>query len=649
MAFSKTSLNTLDILSLVKSIKDILIFSFLSKAYLTQLGLILKLRKEDQDYSLLIDPEGWFFLTRYLPEETILNEFIRMLRTKLEGKKIINIAMPYFDRYIRIDFEDEFSLHVEFMRGGNIVLTEKGIVKIDYKFDRKRFKVNSQYVLPPLNRYNPSEINIEEIITELRNSKGNLVASLWKILGIPPEISNEACYELNIDKNLLPKNLEKEKLSIIINKIKQLIDNYLNVSNPLIVLDFNQQYETVLNNNLKIFSEYKKIPFEDFNKAIEEYFLKYKEYKIKLQEEKEKEKMLEKKVRLIEELTSTINSLNEENKKIKEFIDILKSNYEFYDKIFKKIQEKINNKDWKSVKEIINNELKIEPVLINEIDLKSKKIKLNYKDTVIYLDLLKNLYENINDLYNEIKENKQKINKIENKLIELKETKEELKESKVIKLKEITRRYWYENYLWFITTSGILAVAGRDSSQNESLIKKRINDEDLVFHADIHGSPFLLLKAKGKNVSEKDILEAAQFVASYSSAWKGGLRAIDIYWVKPEQVSKQAPSGTYLPKGSFMIYGKKNYIRNVPLELAIVIDENKTLNILPSVCVEERLKIILVPGMMEKEKVIDKIIKILKEANIEFDEKQAREFLNRNLPKGGFDILKNTFTSTKNK
>jgi predicted ribosome quality control (RQC) complex YloA/Tae2 family protein len=624
-----------------------LIYSFLSKAYLTNLGLILRLRKEDQDYLLLIDPEGWFFLTKYLPEETISNEFIRMIRKMLEGKKIIDIATPYFDRYIRIDFEDDLSLHIEFMRGGNIVLTEKGIVKTDYKLDRKRFKVNSQYTLPTLNKYNPYELNIEDIITELLSSKGNLIASLWKILGIPPEISNEACYELNIDKNLLPKNFEKEKLTILLNKIKVLIDNYLKSSNPIIVLDSNQKYETVLNSDLKIFSKYNKIFFEDFNKAIEEYFLKYKEYKIKLEEMKEKEKVFEKKVKLIEELKSTINSLNEENKKIKEFIDYLNSNYDLYDNIFKKIQEKINNKDWEGVKEIINNELRIK-LPINEIDLKSKKIKLSYKETLIYLDLLKNLYENINELYSKIKENKRKINKIENKLIELKET-EETKESKVIKLKEITRKYWYENYLWFITTSGILAVAGRDSSQNESLIKKRIEKEDLVFHADIHGSPFLLLKAKGKNVSDKDIFEAAQFVASYSSAWKGGLRAIDVYWVKPEQVSKQAPSGTYLPKGSFMIYGKKNYVKNVPLELAIAVDENKNLIILPSARVEERQKIILVPGIMEKEKVIEKIMKILKEANIEFDEKQAREFLNRNLPKGGFDILKNTFILTKNK
>ena len=32
------------------------------------------------------------------------------------------------------------------------------------------------------------------------------------------------------------------------------------------------------------------------------------------------------------------------------------------------------------------------------------------------------------------------------------------------------------------------------------------------------------------------------------------------YWVRPDQVSKTAPSGEYLTVGSFMIRGKKNFL-----------------------------------------------------------------------------------------
>lgn len=39
------------------------------------------------------------------------------------------------------------------------------------------------------------------------------------------------------------------------------------------------------------------------------------------------------------------------------------------------------------------------------------------------------------------------------------------------------------------------------------------------------------------------------------------------YWVHAEQVSKTAETGEYLPTGSFMIRGKKNFIQPSKLEL----------------------------------------------------------------------------------
>ncbi len=48
--------------------------------------------------------------------------------------------------------------------------------------------------------------------------------------------------------------------------------------------------------------------------------------------------------------------------------------------------------------------------------------------------------------------------------------------------------------------------------------------------------------------------------------------AVDVYWVSPEQVSKSPPSGQRLKKGAFMIHGSKNYVRNVPLRVAVGVE-----------------------------------------------------------------------------
>ena len=87
--------------------------------------------------------------------------------------------------------------------------------------------------------------------------------------------------------------------------------------------------------------------------------------------------------------------------------------------------------------------------------------------------------------------------------------------------------------------------------------------------ADIIGAPFVIIKTEGREISEQTIKEAAEFAAAFSSAWKEMFSAVDVYWVHPDQVSKTPPSGEFLSKGSFMIYGKKNYLRKISLRTTI--------------------------------------------------------------------------------
>jgi hypothetical protein len=45
--------------------------------------------------------------------------------------------------------------------------------------------------------------------------------------------------------------------------------------------------------------------------------------------------------------------------------------------------------------------------------------------------------------------------------------------------------------------------------------------------------------------------------------------AEDAYWVEPDQVTQNPESGEYLPKGSFVIRGDRNYMKNLPVAAAI--------------------------------------------------------------------------------
>jgi predicted ribosome quality control (RQC) complex YloA/Tae2 family protein len=147
---------------------------------------------------------------------------------------------------------------------------------------------------------------------------------------------------------------------------------------------------------------------------------------------------------------------------------------------------------------------------------------------------------------------------------------------KKVIVKEHISKEWYERYRWFITTDGLLVIGGRDASSNSALIRKHLTEHDIVFHAEVHGSPFFIMKNAATFVATPESIinnsslhQVAQATISFSRAWKDGLSSADAYWVMPEQVKKGAPTGQFLPKGSFVIEGKRNYLKGIELRLAI--------------------------------------------------------------------------------
>lgn len=188
----------------------------------------------------------------------------------------------------------------------------------------------------------------------------------------------------------------------------------------------------------------------------------------------------------------------------------------------------------------------------------------------ITLDVSKSVEKNAETYFEKAKKSRKKIGgakeaveKAKKKLFEVKKKteKEEKEEEEKAKKKE-RKQHWYEKFRWFITSDGFLVIGGRDATSNEIVIKKHTEEEDIVFHTDMAGSPFFVIKSEGKKITETALKEAADATCSFSRAWKLGLLAQSVFYVKPEQVSKTPNPGEYLGRGAFMIRGKTNYIEN---------------------------------------------------------------------------------------
>ena len=141
-------------------------------------------------------------------------------------------------------------------------------------------------------------------------------------------------------------------------------------------------------------------------------------------------------------------------------------------------------------------------------------------------------------------------------------TKQALKEvaikTSIVKARRI---YWFEKFFWAISSENYLIIAGRDAQQNELIVKRYMKPGDVYVHGDLHGASTVVVKNSqpGQDIPPRTLEEAANMAVCYSTAWEAKI-VTRAWWVRPEQVSKTAPSGEYLTVGSFMIRGKKNYL-----------------------------------------------------------------------------------------
>ncbi len=226
----------------------------------------------------------------------------------------------------------------------------------------------------------------------------------------------------------------------------------------------------------------------------------------------------------------------------------------------------------------------------------------------IEIDLTKTATQNMTFLYEKAKQLKEKEKRIEE---EIEKTKELIKNRKMQinkkqEVKKIRKKEWYEKFHFSFTSKHKLMIGGRSAKENDLLVKKYFEQNDLFFHADIHGASVVILK-KGKEANEEEMQECAQFTACYSKAWKLHLASIDVYALEKEQVLKGDES-TFVPTGSFVLKGKRKWMKNVELALTITKEQDRAM-VFPARM--NKKGVVIKPGKEEKNKIAKKIAKML--------------------------------------
>ena len=645
----KKEFSSFDITATIKELKTIIVDSRVNNIYqLNEKTIIFKLHKTNKPPMRVVMETGRrLHATSYAEENpTEPPAFCMVLRKYLRGAWVAGIDQYEFERIVTVSFRTKtglLKLTVELFGEGNIILTnEQDVIIHALAFKRMRdrdilHKVVLQ--LPPSSGKNPFKVTQSELEEALKNAgETEVVRTIARFLGVGGVYSEEILLRANVDKIKHSNTLTTVEVIGVFEGLQGLL---LAVSSihlePCIVLGEDDDFLDVVPLRLKRYEGFKMKVYDSFNKALDEFYLRVitAERGFASVEVGKLKKEVERLRRVVVDQEKSIHEDEAKAERDKLIGDTIYAHFnelqKFQDQL---IKDNNHGKDWITlITEVlaVKKTGKIPEAYIESFDGKNLALNLCMDNFHLSLSLRHSLFDNAAKYYDmgkkykqksagaltALEDSKKKLAKIERELREAEELKSlkptEIMEALYKRKVEMENKKWYEKFRWCTSSDGFLVVAGKDAVSNEVLIKKYTTKEDVVFHAEITGAPFVVIKVEGKTVSEQALREAGELAASFSRAWRENAGSVDVYWVKLDQLSKSGPAGESVPHGAFFIIGKRNWMRNVPLRVAvgIIVGEETSFVGGPADAVKAKTKayVVIVPGDLAGKELLKQILR----------------------------------------
>ena len=570
--------------------------------------LLFKLHKTDKPPLRLVMEAGRrLHLTAYSLEKPLTPPaFCMALRKYLRNAWLSSVEQYEFERIVQVHFETSIGrlkLVLELFGVGNIILTSEKdeiLQALVFKHMRDRNILRGEgYKFPPSLGKNPLKVTREEVEVALKGCGDiEVVRAIARFLGVGGVYAEEILLRAEIEKTKHCQQLSNTELASVYDALQSLLSVLTdNKFEPQIILDVDGAFLDAVPFKLKRYEPFKSKPYSSFNEALDEFYLsataakKAAEVGGKVGELKREEDKLK---RVVAEQEKTVHDAMEKAEHDKKIGDaIYAHSMEFQELLDRFASAKNQGKDWSTlINEVLNSKRSgVSPASFFEsFDARNLAINVCAQELCFGLSVRRTLFENAAEYYDRSKKNKQKaagaLAAMEESRRKLAKAEQRIREAESAQSalpselreefakRKVESKEWFEKFRWFTSSDGFLVVAGKDATSNEVLVKKHAAKDEVVFHADITGAPFVVVKTEGKTPSEQALRQAGEYAAAFSRAWREGFGSADVYWVKPNQLSKTGPSGEYVPHGAFAVIGKRNWMRGVPLRVAVGVTED---------------------------------------------------------------------------
>jgi predicted ribosome quality control (RQC) complex YloA/Tae2 family protein len=566
----KLSLTSIDLLAILRELKSILISTRIENVYnLDDWGFLFRLHGPGGNLDLLLELGRRLNITTFkYPLPPSPSPHAMNIRRLLSSAIIKSIEQVDLDRIACLTVEKSgrvLNVYLELLGEGNVIITDES-GKILYALRQKTMRDRSvrtgvMYRPPPARG---ESIYSSPKIDEIRSEKVNIVRSLTKYYNLPPEFVEECLVRSSVDPNLPSSEISEPLLNTFLSTARSTIEEIkTSPLKPHIVVKDQKRISVQPVEFVSL--PFERVPFDSFNAAVDEYFAPL----VSAKERERRRHPQEQEIAALEGVLirqkASMKELEERKQRDREIGETIISNL---DKVQKLIDHVVDMRrkgvDWEEIK-------RTAPMNILKIDKSKGLLTAVLNGSEVVLDFKCSATENANRYFSSSKEASKKLKGLVSAIEETEKKIQDLKEgllrvSQPVVLKSM-KKEWYERFRWTFSSQGFLIIGGKDATQNEVLVKKHMEPNDIFAHSDVPGGSVVIVKSRGEEVPNETKEEAVAFAVVYSRAWRAGLGAADGYWVRAEQVTKTPPAGEYLGKGAFMIYGERNYVRNVPLTI----------------------------------------------------------------------------------
>ncbi len=576
---------------MLRELKDALVGKWILNIYQLNGSLIFKISHDSPNKIwLIIEPGKRMHLTALTYEkEAQQRAFCKSLRRHLRDHKIVAFEQHGFDRVVYIRAgppETQYTLVVELFGGGNAVLLDpknRIVTAMTYRRMRDRDLVRgAPFEFPPPRARDPRNVSEDELNNVLEASDGDIIRTLVRGFSLSGDTAEEILARSGIERETKARALSIEGRKKLHNTILAYFATLATGQlAPHVVLDEEGNPSRFLSIASERYKGVQGREYPTFNEALDAYYSAHRREASLEGLTDQYQSELSKLQRLLEKQQEHLETMETRASKSRDAANAIYQQLPLVEELLTTIREaRHRDVPWEEIQKRLDLGKERDlaaAAIVDRLDPHSGRVHISLDGHSVTLDVRLSAAENANQLF---QRSKQLERKVEGALIAIKDTKRKLAEMQKTMEEEMTqaqaqkpiqrrKKKWYEKFRWFITSSGMLALGGRDAVSNQQLVRKHLEKEDIFFHADITGAPVIILKTEGREPLEEDLLETAIFAVSHSRAWRAGWTACDAYWVRSDQVSLSAPTGEYLPKGAVMVRGNRSYMKKTPLRLAV--------------------------------------------------------------------------------